>query len=451
MNVKIALRDARKSLADYGIYFVTLTLAIAIFYAFSGAYPQALYLIGATIAEKNMTSLLTLQYSLRIASVLVGLMFGFLILSATNFFYKRKQRQFGLFLILGFPKGKIAIIMTIEILFPALISLFTGLLLGVGISQLLGLFTTSLFSASKTNFAFYFSWDGVLLSAVFFLSAIALSLLLSLFRLNNASLLKVYLGGRKNETEALQKRKKTMMAMLIVSLLLLLLSYGLMIAAFITTSFIVFITGSISAFLFFSAFSTFLFSRAKSDSKHYYNHLNFFVLKQANSHINSNAFSLAFVALTLILTAFLMAMGFGINFGYKGQETVWFGFSYVALYMGLSFVISACAILSIRSLSEATDEKEHYRFLLTIGAEKRQVKKALLKEQALYFVYPLLFALLAIAIGLIGAYKDAWKYLSCDISLGIVISLATILTLYAVYFLITYGLSKQMVFENERK
>jgi Predicted ABC-type transport system involved in lysophospholipase L1 biosynthesis, permease component len=341
--------------------------------------------------------------------------------------------------------------MAIEILFPALISLVAGLLLGIGVSQLLGLFTTSLFAASQTSFAFYFSWDGVSSSAVFFLSVIALSLLLSLFRLNNASLLKVYLGGRKNETEALQKRKKTMMAMLIVSLILLLLSYGLMIAAFITTSFIVFITGSISAFLFFSAFSTFLFSRAKGDSKHYYNHLNFFVLKQANSHINSNAFSLAFVALTLILTAFLMAMGFGVNFGYQGKETVWFGFSYTALYMGLSFVLSACAILSIRSLSEAMDEKEHYRFLLTIGAEKRQVKKALLKEQALYFVYPLLFALLVVALGLIGAYKDAWKYLSCDISLGIVISLAIILTLYAVYFLITYGLSRQMIFGKEKK
>lgn len=119
--------------------------------------------------------------------------------------------------------------------------------------------------------------------------------------------------------------------------------------------------------------------------------------------------------------------------------------------MGLSFVLSACAILSIRSLSEAMDEKEHYRFLLTIGAEKKQVKRALLKEQALYFVYPLLFALIAIAIGLVGAYADAWKYLSCDITLGIVISLTSILTLYGIYFLITYGLSKRMIFENKAK
>lgn len=398
-----------------------------------------------------MSSLATLQYSLRAASVLVGLMFAFLILYATNFFYKRKQRQFGLFLILGFPRRKIALIATLEIIFPALVSLFAGLLLGVGISQLLGLFTTSLFSVSKTTYAFYFSWDGVLLSTAFFLSVIVFSLLLSLFRLSNASLLKVYLGGRKNETEALQKKKKTMAAMLIASLLLLLLSYVLMVVAFITTSFIVFITGSVSAFLFFSAFSTLVFSKAKNDSKHYYNHLNFFVLKQANSHINSNAFSLAFVALTLILTAFLMAMGFGVNFGYKGKDNVWFGFSYIALYMGLSFVLSACAILSIRSLSEAMDEKEHYRFLLTIGAEKKQVKRALLKEQALYFVYPLLFALIAIAIGLVGAYADAWKYLSCDITLGIVISLTSILTLYGIYFLITYGLSKRMIFENKAK
>jgi len=298
------------------------------------------------------------------------------------------------------------------------------------------------------SYAFYFSWDGVLWSAVFFLSVIALSLFLSLFRLSDASLLKVYLGGRKNETEALQKRKKTMRAMLIVSLILLLASYVLMVVAFITTSFIVFITGSLSAFLFFSAFSTLLFSRAKSDSKRYYSHLNFFVIKQASSHINSNAFSLAFVSLTLILTAFLMAMGFGVNFGYQGGDTVWFGFSYVALYMGISFVLSACAILSIRSLSEAMDEKEHYRFLLTLGADRKQVRKALFKEQALYFVYPLIFALIAIGIGLIGAYNDAMKYLSCDITTGICLSLSLILGLYVAYFFITYGLSKRMIFEK---
>jgi len=157
MLISLAWRNARKSLSDYLIYFLTLSTSIAIFYAFISVYPQILATIDAKMAEDNMGSLITLRYSMNIATVFVSLMFAFLVIYSNIFFFKKREKEFGLYLLVGLEWHQLAFVVLFEILLVSLASFAFGVGLGVGISQLLGLFTSNLFLGSLDRYAFFFS------------------------------------------------------------------------------------------------------------------------------------------------------------------------------------------------------------------------------------------------------------------------------------------------------
>ena len=51
MTLKLAWRNVRRSARDYGIYFLTLTLAVAMFYAFNSISEQAVLFDGMSQAS----------------------------------------------------------------------------------------------------------------------------------------------------------------------------------------------------------------------------------------------------------------------------------------------------------------------------------------------------------------------------------------------------------------
>ena len=153
MLFKLSLKNIRKSFKDYAIYFFTLILGVAIFYVFNAIDSQTV-LLNVT---KNTRDIIDLMVNmLSGVSVFVSFILGFLIIYASRFLMKRRNKEFGIYLTLGMSKKNISKIMLLETFVIGIISLVIGLLIGIGASQFMSVLVANSFEAGLTNFTFIF-------------------------------------------------------------------------------------------------------------------------------------------------------------------------------------------------------------------------------------------------------------------------------------------------------
>ena len=165
MLFKISMKNIARSVKDYAIYFFTLVLGVAIFYVFNAIESQTVMLeVSRNTAEiiKMMTTLLSG------VSVFVSFILGFLIIYASRFLIKRRNKEFGVYLTLGMGKRKISLILFFETLIIGIISLVIGLLIGVALSQIMSVFVANMFDADMTKFQFIFSGAACIKTLIYF-------------------------------------------------------------------------------------------------------------------------------------------------------------------------------------------------------------------------------------------------------------------------------------------
>ncbi|WP_304424708.1 ABC transporter permease [uncultured Adlercreutzia sp.] len=157
MYLKLALRNVRRSVRDYAIYFVTLLFGVAVFYAFNSiGSQQILFDLQSSTSERQFET--TAQF-LGMFSVVVAFVLGFLILYANQFLIRRRKREFGTYLVLGMSPGRVSRIVLYETVMVGLVSLAVGLVTGVLLSQGLSFLTAMLFGTTMSNYQFVFSQD----------------------------------------------------------------------------------------------------------------------------------------------------------------------------------------------------------------------------------------------------------------------------------------------------
>ena len=74
--------------------------------------------------------------------------------------------------------------------------------------------------------------------------------------------------------------------------------------------------------------------------------------------------------------------------------------AYLAIYIGIVFLITSAALLAIAQLSEASDNVLRYSLLKKIGAEDSMIHRALFTQIGIYFITPLLLAIVHSVIGI---------------------------------------------------
>ena len=151
MLFKISIKNIRKSFKDYAIYFFTLILGVAVFYVFNAIDSQTVMLkVNSSVYEiiKLMTDILSG------VSVFVSFILGFLIIYASRFLIKRRNKEFGIYMILGMGKRKISLILFIETMLIGVISLAVGIVLGTVASQFMSVIVANMFDADMTVFRF---------------------------------------------------------------------------------------------------------------------------------------------------------------------------------------------------------------------------------------------------------------------------------------------------------
>ncbi|NLG92721.1 MAG: ABC transporter permease [Clostridiales bacterium] len=119
--------------------------------------------------------------------------------------------------------------------------------------------------------------------------------------------------------------------------------------------------------------------------------------------------------------------------------------SYLAIYIGLVFLITSAAVLALQQLSEASDNTERYGLLRKLGAEEKMINRALLGQIGIYFFIPLSLALVHSAVGIHVANNAITLIGHLDILGNILFTAAVFLLIYGGYLLATYFGSKNMI------
>lgn len=119
--------------------------------------------------------------------------------------------------------------------------------------------------------------------------------------------------------------------------------------------------------------------------------------------------------------------------------------SYLAIYIGVIFLITSAALLALQQLSESADNIERYKLLRKIGAEDNMINSSVLIQVGIYFMVPLSLALIHSLVGLKIAGQIVKIFGSVNILNHLLVTTIFIVIIYGGYFFATYSGVKKMV------
>lgn len=322
MLARLAVGNIRKLIADFGIYFLTVVLGVAVFYAFNSMSQQRTVLAMTESQDKIFELLGTVigGVSVFIACVLV-----FLVVYANRFLVKRRKREFGIYLMLGMSTGDVVKIVAVESLITGAASLAVGLILGFALSQGLLYVTSLLFSAdiaSAGGIAFVFSADALAYTLVVFVAIFLIAAVVNAREVSKARLIDLMTAHARTEATAL-KSLPASLALFVVSVAMIGVSYKLLLdnglldlSPRFGAATVLVCAGTV---LFFWSLSGFLLRIVQSSKALYYRGLNMFALRQLNAKVNTTFATLSVVCLTLFLALTSVCGGIGIRNAVEGN------------------------------------------------------------------------------------------------------------------------------------
>lgn len=168
---------------------------------------------------------------------------------------------------------------------------------------------------------------------------------------------------------------------------------------------------------------------AQKASKHYNEHLKQMI---ANSKMKNSPYSATFSKEEVYEQS-------------TGLSTI---MTYIAIYIGLVFLITCAAVLALQQLSENADNIEKYQLLSKIGTSQKMINHAIKAQIILYFCLPLSLALIHSYVGIKTAKIPISTLGQINITKAAAQSLIIVIVIYIGYMIATYLGSKSMLKEK---
>ena len=311
MLFKLSLGNAKRSIKDYLIYIVTITIAFSLMFSFN--------LISNS---KDILDLADMMKNFRIAMIFVSLIvcfvLGFLINYMIKFIFKRRSKEFGLYLLLGISKKDISLMFILENLILGFISLVLSFFVGILLSTIISSIILNIFNAPylvklPTDYLV-----PILLSLGYFLLIYLVVLLLTKRRIKRLKIHDLLYLDSHNEKSKVTKKKS--IVTFIISFILVM--GGLLIfnnefkgvgiepdTLLVILSIIMLIGG---IYIFISSFADFLLAFVLKHKTLKYNKDNLFVIRQFNAKVKTMKKSLG--TLSLLITLTLVSLTFSLMF-----------------------------------------------------------------------------------------------------------------------------------------
>lgn len=311
MLFSLSVKNFKKSIRDYSIYFFTMILGIAVFYIFNAIETQTAMM---EVTKTKAAIIDMMNGVMDGVSIFVSFILGYLIVYASRFMLKKRKMEFGVYMTLGMSRVKIAGILWMETIWMGVISLVAGLLAGMGISQFMSLMVSHLFQADVSRFVFVISWKAVVKSILYFLIIYTVVMILNTIAISRTKLIDFMTASRKKEKNLLKNP--------VVSVVIFLLAWGILGYAYynvtagaenlesefqVLAQVLLGIVGTILVFWSFAGFFMWILGKMP---KIYYKKINSFVFGELSNKLNSTVISCSVICLLMFMTICILFSAF---------------------------------------------------------------------------------------------------------------------------------------------
>ncbi len=314
MLFKLSFENMKKSIKDYGIYFLTLVLGVAIFYMFNSLDSQQAML---EVSESTRSMIQLMISMLGMISVFVAIILGLLIVYANNFLINRRKKEFGIYMTLGMGKRQISKIILLETIFVGIVSLVVGIVIGVIGSQFMSILVAKLFEADMSDYTFVFSKEACIKTCIYFAVMYLAVMIFNTFTISRYKLINLLNANKKNEKV---KIKNPIISVLVFIFAVCMLGYAYYkVTAGANTIDTIdkllppVLMGVVSTVLIFWSLSGFILKVLQMSKKIYLSGTNMFVLRQINNKINTTVISMSVICLMLFMTITVLSSSLSLR------------------------------------------------------------------------------------------------------------------------------------------
>ena len=123
--------------------------------------------------------------------------------------------------------------------------------------------------------------------------------------------------------------------------------------------------------------------------------------------------------------------------------------TFIAIYLGIIFLIASSAILALKQLTESSDNKQRYTILRKIGCDEKMINQALFRQIGIFFGLPLVLAIIHSIFGIqfiliiLSGIADSKELIPSIIATALFMGV-----IYGTYFMATYIGSKNIIRED---
>ena len=320
MLMKLALRNVRRSVRDYAVYFVTLTLGVAVFYAFN-AIGDSRVLFEAQEGAENMflasgaSVFDILSQVMTYFSVVVAVVLGFLVLYANRFVVRARKKEFGTYLLLGMSPRQVSSVVLTETLIVGVLALVVGLGLGFLISQAIAFATAGLIGVAISDYHLLFSTRSAELTLGCFALIFVVVALFNAVQISGCKLATLLSANSRNERMPVRS-PIVCFIVFVVSCLILAKAYaelnidGLVyFGEHFRIATLLMLVGTLGLFWSASGFFILLIQRLRGV---YFKGLAMFTMRQIATKVNTAFVSLWAVSVLLFFSIVVFSTGFSL-------------------------------------------------------------------------------------------------------------------------------------------
>lgn len=316
MLCKLSINNIRKSFKDYGIYFITLILGVCIFYIFNSLDSQTAML---EVSNNTYAIIELLMSILSYISVFISFVLGLLIIYASRFLMKKRNKEFGIYMILGMSKKKISYILLLETILIGLISLIVGLLLGIVLSQITSIFIANLFEADMSKYVFNFSSSALIKTCIYYGIIYIIVMLFNTINISKNKLINLLQASKKQEKIKIRKPIISV-SLFIISVIMLGVAYYLVTNGInylekydVIILLVPISLGIVGTITFYYSVAGMFLKILQNTKSIYYKGINTFTIKQISSKINTMIISISVICIMLFFTLCLLTSAFTIK------------------------------------------------------------------------------------------------------------------------------------------
>jgi len=330
MFFKLSLRNVKRSYQDYAIYFITLILAVSVFYIFNSLSSQD-YLV-TVFQGANIDSIETIETLIVYLSIFISFILGFLIIYANSFIFKRRKRELGIYLTLGMERKDISRILLIETLIIGILSLGIGIGVSIPLSQAFGVLVFRIMDIYIEELNFVFSWFVMGRTIVYFGIMFLAVIMLNVFSVSRYKIISLIHAQKKKQKLGIPS-SWVALVIFILAIGLLGWTYGVVLSQdafqriFIAGDLVpvgdllpVFVFGVTGTFLLFLSLAGFLVVMIKRSPRLYYQSINLFTLRQISSRIQTNWISISFICLMISVSICSASVGMALGEYYRDDS-----------------------------------------------------------------------------------------------------------------------------------